>query len=206
MRLDINLASRRYEDVGQFYRTWGALAGLGVLVTVVVVGFTVSSLAGAYTISKQTAELQKQMSQLDQQKRAAEELLNRPENRETRDRSRFLNALIARKAFSWTQVFADLEKIVPARLHVVSIKPDLTPDNQIEVQMNVEADSRDRNIELVRHLNQSRSFRQAYVKSESAQGGSGGTARSVRFEIVALYVPHEQPPTPSAVPAQGGAQ
>ena len=203
MRLNINLASRPYEDVGEFYRTWGALTGLVALVTVVLVGFAASSLLGAHEVGHQTAELHKQMAQFDQQKHAAEDLLNKPENRETRDRSRFLNSLIARKAFSWTQVFADLEKIIPARVHVVAIKPDLTPDNQIEVEMKVETDSREKNIELVRRMNESKTFRGAYVKSESATSGQNAP-RTVQFEITALYTPHVPPEKPSPEPAQGG--
>lgn len=202
MRLDINLASRPYEDLGEFYRSWGVLGAITGLLTVVLAGFALSSLLGARTVGKQTAGLRRQMAVFDQQKRAAEELLDRPENRETRDRSRFLNSLIARKAFSWTQVFADLEKIIPARVRVVSIRPDLNPDNQIEVQMKVETDSRDKTIELVRRLEQSKIFRQPQVKSEAAQNASGG-AHSVQFEIVALYTPHAQ--APAAEPAPGGA-
>ncbi len=204
MRVHINLATRPYEDVGQFYRTWGALLALVVLITAALVGLVLSSYMGARTVGKQTAELQRQMNAYDQQKRTAEEMLNRPENRDVRDRSRFLNALIARKAFSWTQVFSDLEKIIPARVHVISIKPDLSPDNQIEVALKVETDSREKSVDLIRRMEESKTFRQAQVKSESAQGGSGG-ARMVQFEILAVYVPHVQQPQ-HETGAQGGAQ
>jgi type IV pilus assembly protein PilN len=207
MRLDINLASRPYEDVGEFYRTWGALAGFVAVVTLVLLGLTVSSLTSARTVGEQTAKLRSQMAAFDQQRRAAEDLLNRPENRETRDRSRFLNALIARKAFSWTQVFADLEKIVPARVHVLSIKPGLTEDNQFQVEMQVATDSRDRMVELVRRLEESKTFHQAQVRSESAQNTPTG-GHTVEFDLVALYTPHVPPAAPQETPqaAHGGAQ
>jgi len=207
MRLDINLASRPYEDVAQFYRAWGTLVGVAAVVTLALLGLTISSLKSARTVGEQTAKLRAQMAAFDGQKRAAQDVLNRPENRDTRDRSRFLNALFARKAFSWTQVFADLEKIVPAGVHVISIKPGLTEDNQFQVEMEVATDTRDRMVDLIRQLEESKTFRQAQVKSESSQKSSTG-APIVRFDIVALYAP----PTPAAAPpershpAHGGSQ
>ena len=51
------------------------------------------------------------------------EFLNLPENRTTRDQSQFLNELIERKAFSWTRVLENLEKVMPPRVHLDSISP-----------------------------------------------------------------------------------
>ncbi len=194
MRVEINLATRPYEDVAEFYRTWGMLVLAVALITVVLAWLTLSSVVSARTVGQQTAKLRRQIAQLDQQKQHAAELLNRPENRETRDRSRFLNQLIARKAFSWTQVFADLERIVPAHVHVLAITPGITDDNQIQVAMRVEAESREQSIELIRRLEESKSFRQPQMRSESAQGASGAGGRpTVSFDITALYTPRVPP-------------
>ncbi len=205
MRLNINLATQPYEDVGRFYRTWGAALVLVSAITLVLVALAVSSLMSARTVGKQTQELRRQMAELDAQKRKAEDLLNRPENRDTRDRSHFLNALIARKAFSWTQVFSDLEKIIPARVHVISITPKLTEDNQIEVDMRVDTDSREKTVELVRRMEESKTFRQTQVKSETTRAATTGGGHTVEFDISALYTPRMQP-EPAAEPTQGGAQ
>jgi type IV pilus assembly protein PilN len=196
MRVEINLATRPYEDVKEFYRSWGMLVLAVALITLVLGWLTLSSVASARTVGRQTARLRKQIAELDREKQAAQDLLNRPENRETRDRSRFLNSLIARKAFSWTQVFADLEKIVPAHVHVLSIAPSITDDNQIKVAMRVEAESREQTIELMRRLEESKTFRQPQMNAETSQGGSSGGARpNVSFDITALYTPRV-PPVP----------
>lgn len=192
MRVDINLASRPYEDVQEFYRTWGMLVVAVGLITVVLGWLTLSSLVSARTVGQQTRKLRSQIAELDHEKQAAQDLLNRPENRDTRDRSRFLNALIARKAFSWTQVFADLEKIVPAHVHVLAITPDITEDNQIQVAMRVEAESREQSVELIRRLEGSKMFRQPQMRSEMAQNANpaiSGGRPLVSFEIIALYTP-----------------
>jgi len=63
-------------------------------------------------------------------------------NRSTRDQSQFLNGLIQRKAFSWTRVFEDLEQVMPGSLHVVSLRPVLSDENQMKLEMKVAGDSR----------------------------------------------------------------
>jgi len=190
--------------VGHFYRTWGLLAGAVAAVTVILVGLTVSSLVSAYSVGQQTGMLRKRIAELDRQKQAAQQVLDRPENRETRDRSRFLNELIARKAFSWTEVFADLEKIVPSRVQVMSIAPDITEDNQIQVSMRIQADSREKSVELIRRLEASKTFRHPQVKSETSHQAAGGSRGGVQFDIVALYTPKVPAIAAPKTGAQGG--
>src|SRR5213075_2117277 len=94
-----------------------------------------SGISGDYWIingsrdRQQISKLEAQLTAYDQEKGRAEALLNQPQNRVIRDRSRFLNSLFQRKAFSWTRVFEDLERVMPAHLHVVSIHPDMSSDN-----------------------------------------------------------------------------
>ena len=119
MRVDINLATQPYEDVRRFWLRWGgALAGLGIL-TLLLLYLAIVGLLTARQDRNLIRQRQEQIAERDKEKAQAEALLNRPENRSTRDRSQFLNDLFQRKAFSWTRVFEDLEQIMPARLHVV---------------------------------------------------------------------------------------
>ena len=93
---------------------------------------------------------------------------------------------------------------MPTRLHVLTIRPRLNANNDIEIQMTVAGDSRDKAIELVQNMEKSRDFRHAQVTSEvnspkdQAQGGQFGD--SVRFEITAQYVPLPAPVAPPAQP------
>lgn len=187
MRYDINLASQPYEDAARFYRNWVSALALVALVTFLLVALAVSNFLGARSVRLQVNQVRQQIARLDQEKAAAEAILNRPENRGTRDRSRFLNGLIARKAFSWTQVFADLEQIVPARVQVKAIQPNLTEDNQLQVHMQIAGDSREKVVEMVRRLEGSPSFRSPRLQSETSRTEDGREA--VEFEVVALYVP-----------------
>src|SRR5246500_2129563 len=132
------------------------------------------------------AELRAEIAQRDRVRQQAEAFLNQPENRATRDQSQFLNELIERKSLSWTLVLEDLEKVMPTRVHLVSIHPELDEENQLKLKMVVGGDSRDRALELARRMEESRHFSQTYIETEhAAPPGSGDT---VQFNINGVYV------------------
>jgi len=196
MRLDINLASQPYEDARQFWIRWGSGVVLVAILTLALLTETVVGWVYAHKDQQTINNYKVLIAQRDRERSNAEAVLNKPENRTTRDRSRFLNELIERKAFSWTQVFQDLEKIMPARLHVVSIRPELDEQNQLQIKLAVAGESRDRALELVKHMEESPRFRQPRITAENQQTERGIAGDNVEFNISAQYVPEllEMPP------------
>jgi type IV pilus assembly protein PilN len=196
MRLDINLASQPYEDARQFWMRWGTALAAAAIVTVALLTITISGWFAARHDHAKIAELKAGIAQRDLKRQQAEDFLNQPQNRSTRDQSQFLNELIERKSFSWTRVLEDLEKVMPARVHLVSIHPELDEDNQLSLKMSVAGDSRDRAIELARRMEDSRHFTQTFIENESLRASSNN-GDPIEFSIHAIYVPETVP-----VPAQ----
>ena len=191
MKFNINLATQPYEDARRFFMLWGAILLVVAALTGVLVYGAVLGWRHTHAVGKRIAIEKSNLDKLTQQEQADLAILNKSENRDVRDRSQVLNSLIRRKQFSWTLIFADLEHLMPARLHVVSIKPQVDPNNEIEVNMRVAGDSRDKAIELIHNMEQSRQFRRAQVLSESTleQQQGRGPGDTVLFEISAQYVP-----------------
>jgi type IV pilus assembly protein PilN len=187
MHVDINLASHPYEDSGPVWMRWGGALAALCLITLVLLYSVLSGWAAARKDHNLMAQREKQIADRDREKIRAEETLNLPENRTTRDRSQFLNQLFLRKAFSWTKVFEDLERVMPTRLHVVSIQPAMAPDNQLEIKLVVAGESRDRALELVRKMEGSQHFQQTQIQQESNQRGQT-PGDNVQFDISAVYV------------------
>src|SRR5205807_1032513 len=147
-----------YENARAFFARWGlALVGVGAL-TALLVWLAASGLLRARDVNRQIRTDRAEIAKLQQEEKAAQVVLERPENRAIRERSAFVNVLIARKAFSWTQVFTELEKMMPTRLHVVSIRPELDADNQLELRISLAGDARDKALELLRKMEDSPSF------------------------------------------------
>jgi len=199
MRLNINLATQPYEDAGLFWKRWGAgLAGLG-LITLVLIYFTVAGWLAARQDRVLIDKAEQQIAARDLERSKAQATLNAPQNQTTRDQSAFLNDLFERKALSWTQLFEELERVMPARLHVVSITPEITPDKQLKIKLLVAGDSRDGALELVRKMESSPRFRQTQIVSEQQSDQNSKSPQDlVQFQISVLYAP-------VAAGTQGGA-
>ena len=197
MRLDINLASQPYEDARQFWMRWGTAVGAVALLTLVLLALDVTGWVNARRDRAAIAEKEALIADRDRLRADAERILSLPENRTTRDESQFLNQLIERKAFSWTRVLENLEKVMPPHVHLESISPQLDEDNQLGLKMTVAGDSRDRALELARRMEDSRRFAQTRVEAGHAEQSNTGDTE--RFDIVAIYIP--EPVIPAAAPA-----
>jgi type IV pilus assembly protein PilN len=190
MRLDINLATRPYEDARQFWFRWGgALAIVGIITTSVLYR-TGREWVDAHKDHAIRHRYEQQIAARDKELADARALMNLPQNRSIRDRSQFLNDLFYRKSFSWTQVFEDLEQVMPPRVHVVSIAPELSADNELQIKLVVAGDSHERALELVRKMEESQRFRQTQIESETSEAGnSSNPLDTVKLDISALYLP-----------------
>ena len=192
MRLDINLASQPYEVARQYRQRMTLLIAVLGLAALGLVGYIIYQRTNTRGINRQIAQVQQQIDMLNHEEAHARAILNKPANRGIADQSEFLNDLFARKAMSWTRIFSEMERIVPANLHVVSMKPDYTKTNDLVVHMVVATDSRDKAVELVRRMEKSSHFRAPQVVAETVttnttqQSGQGG---DIQFDIAAIYVP-----------------
>jgi type IV pilus assembly protein PilN len=186
MRLDINLATRPYEDAREFWARWGLGVALLGLLTLVLLGWTVYSWRSAGRDREYIAQLQNEIADRDKERVQDQAVLDQPVNRSTRDQSQFLNGLIQRKAFSWTRVFEELELVMPPNLHVVSLRPELNEQNQMVLEMRVEGDTRAAAVDLVQHMEGSKHFRGAQLVQENVASDKGSAVVAL---VTSIYVP-----------------
>ncbi len=191
MRVHINLASQPYEVAQSYQRRMTiVIAALGI-VAIALLSYILYQRHNSRAINRQLAQTQDEIRSMDQEEAQARAILNKPANRVIADQADFLNQLFARKSLSWTRIFTEMEKIVPAGLHVVSMKPEYTKTNDLVLHVIVATDSRDRAVEMVRHMETSSHLRQAQIVAESVSTNSSGEAvgGNIQFDIAAIYVP-----------------
>jgi Tfp pilus assembly protein PilN len=189
MRLNINLASVKYEDVRRFYLRWSAaLAALALLTVLLIVlaGYNRSRFAQS---SDRVKELQNKISDLEKKRAEAAAFENSPENRDLTEQKNFWNLQVAKRAFSWTQLFNDLQRIMPGRAYVLSVAPELTPDNRLKLKLRVAAEKHENAIDLVKRMEASPRFRQPQIVSEAVQKDTRTGVSTTKFEIEAYYTP-----------------
>jgi len=111
------------------------------------------------------ARAESELRSLSAEQAKIESLLRQPENADVLDRSLLLNALIRRKAISWTVLFSDLEEIMPHNVKLISIRPEVTAQNQVALQMVVAAQSSEPVLQLLKNLEQSPLFGPTTIQS-----------------------------------------
>jgi type IV pilus assembly protein PilN len=187
MRLDINLATRPYEDSREFWTLWGLGVGALGLLTLVLLGWAISGWVSAGRDRRNIAQLQQQIAERDRERAGDQAILDLTANRSTRDQSQFLNGLIQRKAFSWTRVFEDLERVMPPNLHAVSLRPELNEQGQMLLEMKVAGETRSAAVELVHRMEGSKHFQSAQLVQSQGAGAESGAA--VSAVVIAVYIP-----------------
>ena len=195
MRFNINLASQPYEVARQFRRRMEAVVAALSLIAVILVSYIIYQRIHSRDVNRQLSEVRQEIDSLNREEAQARAILNRPENRDVAEQSDFLNQLFARKALSWTRVFAEMERIVPYDLHVVSMKPEPTKTNDLMLRIMVATGSRGRAVELVRRMEKSNHFRQAEIVAENVTANVGDQSAgpgNIQFDIAAVYIPNVQ--------------
>jgi len=212
MRIDVNLASQKFEDSRQFYVRWGSALALLVVITAGLILLSWYNFQGTASDRKRIGDLRQKIARLDQDRKQAEEVLNRPENRDVRDQSRFWNDVIDQKSFSWTQLLSDLEKIMPARAYVRTVQPTLTQDKRLLLKLMIAGEKRDDVNDLVSKMERSERFHSSVLKSEELRNqgvAGGGPMQNVQpvweFGIETFYTP-ATPGQQPRVSAKAGEQ
>src|SRR5581483_4302058 len=84
------------------------------------------------------AKLTVQRDAIAREQSSIDAFLRLPPNAEVLQRNLLLNQLIDRKSISWTKIFADLEKVMPYNVRLVSVRlPQITSQNQVVLDLVV---------------------------------------------------------------------
>jgi len=201
MRISINLATRPFVELRPlFARLRLAMAGLALLAVGLGVGLHFLN-ARVRAAEARMDALKAQTLTVQTERQTNEQRMQQPQNRAVLERSKFLNALFARKSFSWTSVLMDLETVLPTGVQVTSIEPQITTAGEVAIRLRVSGE-RDRAVDLVRNLERSQRFLHPRLANETAQaqeqgktmmvaqaGAAGGAPGGVEFDILSGYNP-----------------
>jgi type IV pilus assembly protein PilN len=167
VKVHLNLATQPFGHRRVFWLATGASAILLAVVAAWLVTIYLRHGRGLREMNPSESELRAELSALQAEEIQLRNKLNQPGNEQVLARSLFLNQLLHRKGISWTRTFADLEEILPPRVRVVSIRPEVTIDNNVLLDMQVGAEKPEDCIELLQVLERSDWFGSPDVRSFS---------------------------------------
>ena len=158
MKVSINLASE------PFRRDRPLIIGsvvVGVLLTIMFAVLTFVSISERNRASQARQSIvlmEKQLAAYSQEQSRLDGTLRQPKNAEVLERSLFLNALLLRKGVSWTRIFEDLEKVTPPSVRLISVRPQISPNNELMLDMVVGTQTSEPFITFVSALERSNVF------------------------------------------------
>ncbi len=155
----INLASEPFQRDRPVLVSLGTVAVLATLLLAYQVTSIISERGQASDTRRSINRLNAQLQTVGAQQAKLNATLRLPDNAEVLERSLFLNTLIERKAISWTKIFADLEKVMPYNVRLVSVRlPEVDSDNAVLLDMFVGAKEVPPVLEFLKRLEASPQF------------------------------------------------
>jgi len=186
MNVRLNLATKPLESQRKFYVSAGLVAFLGSVLFLVLGWHVYSELRAREDLRRKEQDNDRVAAQLTARRTELDTFFALQENARLKDRVAFLNGFIGESSFDWTRMFMDLEKTLPAGVHVLSIQPRLQK-GQMLVRLSVGAVSDEAKLKFLRAMEDSPAFSNVtLMKVQGPSGGANNTDQAV-MELNAIY-------------------
>jgi Tfp pilus assembly protein PilN len=152
MRIPINLSREPFRRDRPIF-IGSALAGLLLVATLVVlISLSITERSDTRDTQSMLASVNRQLTLVHNDEAKLEAAMRQPGYEIVLDRSVLFNALIKRKAISWTKIFSDLESVLPPNVRVLSIRPTVNARDELFLDMQVAADAPEQVIGFITKL------------------------------------------------------
>ncbi len=165
LNLHINLASEPFRKDRPILVASAAVAAMLVGLLALLLNLGAAQRRDSADTHAAIDRLERQLRKLNTEEVRLSAMLNKPENTDVLERSIFLNTLLQRKGISWTKIFADLESVMPYDVRLISVRPAVTAQNDIVLDMLVAAQSSEPVLKMLIQLEGSPLFGQTALLS-----------------------------------------
>lgn len=181
--LHVNLASRPFRDYRPVY-------AVVVVASLVLAFMMLTNFDTWYRYQRDTkstrTDIARYEAQIEQERRRAEVA-----NRQIKGidltvlgkQSKFVNAQLAERAFSWSELLDLLEATMPGDVRVTSVAPSFSEDGQVHLNLSCEAKSSTGMVGTINRFNNSPYFSNPFPTSEE------NTGNGFRFGLGVDYKP-----------------
>ena len=181
--IHLNLASRPYEDKRLFITT---VVGISIIIAALL--FTNVDTYLRYRVKTQStrAQVADLDAQTDKERRRAETVkqqLSRVDVGSLAKQTSFINAQLAQRAFSWSELLDKLEQVLADNVRLNSVAPAFRPDGTVSLNLSIDAKSADSLVEMLKRFNQDPQFANPFPTNETVdQGGIYHITLSVEYK------------------------
>lgn len=188
--IHLNLAARPYRDYRPVY-------AVVVILSLVTAFLMLNNIETYYRYIRETKSTRAKIAEIEAQTRTEKQKEETAKQRVAHldlakldQQTRFINAKLAERAFSWSRLFDELESILADDVRLTSVSPHFAEDGTIQLQLDFEAKSGDGMITTINRMNVDPQFRDAFPRNETSRDDGTYT-----FTLSAIYLPekHDAP-------------
>lgn len=158
LRIPINLATQPFRRNRALVVAGTATALLLVAVFALLINIILNQRDAARESRELMAQVEAQLKAVNLEHARLEAQLHQPANSAVLDRGVFLNSLLVRKGVSWTRLFEDLANVFPGNVRLVAVRPYISGENVIQLDMVVGSQTPEPVIDLLKRLENSPLF------------------------------------------------
>jgi type IV pilus assembly protein PilN len=189
MKVRLNVATNPLQTHRKFLAVSGLISVVAGIILLVLGWHAYSARKSNEALRARAEEVRQEMVGLMRQREELENFFKEEQNARLNERSTFLNSLIDEQSLNWTQMFMDLEKILPTGVRVVSIEP-AHEKGRVLVKLQIGAISDEAKLKFIRALENSpafKDFREISEKYSEPQQGSADLDR-LQVQLTVVYV------------------
>src|SRR6266481_4720158 len=183
MQVRLNIATKPLESHRRFLVGAGLLAVLGGVIFLALGWHVYSTLRAQEALRHKEEENNNRAVLLQRRRKELDDFFAKTENARLKERAGFVNGIIDERSFDWTQMFMDLQKLVPVGVHVVSIQPQLEKGHMF-VRLTVGATTDESKIKFLHAMENSSAFSNVELVSIHGEQTGGDLAT---LELNAIY-------------------
>ncbi|HET7712581.1 MAG TPA: hypothetical protein VFL80_11675 [Thermoanaerobaculia bacterium] len=173
--LHLNLAARPYRDYRPVYAAV-------VVMSLLTAFLLLNNLDTYYRYVSETKATRGRIAQLDRQAAAERQKAQQIEsqlksvNTLALDRqTKFINAQLAERAFSWSELLDRLENVLPDDVRITSIAPTFQPNGIVHLELTCEAKSGQGLLQTINQMTRDPHFRNPFPHGEQLVGAGSYT-------------------------------
>jgi len=180
MYIRLNLATNPLLSHRRFLASSAAAGVLG-LVLLLGLGWRAYNLRKAEEdLRGRSDKIQKEMATVEKERNGLANYFAQQEAAGFQDHAKFVVEVLQARSINWTQMFMDLERILPAGVRIVHIQPKLEK-GIVSVHFVVGASSQEAKLKLLKSFENSSSFSHVELLSERAATQTGADPLTVEF-------------------------
>lgn len=181
--IHLNLASRPFRDYRPVYAAVVVMSLLTAFLMLNNIDTYYRYVRETESTRAKIATLEAQAQQERAAQRTAQQRLEGLDLKRLDQKTKFVNAKLAERAFSWSTLLDELESVLADDVRLVSIAPSFTDEGSIRLQLQFESKSADGMITTINRMHADPQFRNPFPSTETA------TPAGYSFDLTAEYLP-----------------